>query len=110
MTAADLAQLLALPRGVVRVLHLDGRVEDVLGQTSNAALRALLDADTLDFVPVAVSSVTRLPRIVLAVDDRGHAKGLPINTLADAVYQLTSPPQPAPGFVVGPAALVHDAD
>lgn len=66
-----------------RIIRTNGAVEDLHGPHAMADLREIIGADALDTVTL------RQPELrghVMLVDDAGHDKALPVNTLATAMY------------------------
>ena len=71
------------------LIHADGFLQLISKGLSLTEIKQLLGADTLDLVKLHENGS---PLRVMFVDDDGHAKGLPVNHLATAMYHANCRP------------------
>jgi hypothetical protein len=89
-----------------RVIRVDGSVEILAEPRNITQIRALLGASALDTVQLRHLGA---PRMVMFVDDGGHAQGLPVNRVATALYLANCYPGTT-HEIRGDVAIVPDQD
>jgi hypothetical protein len=86
-----------------KIIRADGTEEQLERTPPASEVRGLIGAETLD-------TFTLLDRKhVIFVDDEGHAKGLPVNEKATALYHARCKPGTS-HTIVGDVVIVPDAD
>lgn len=88
------------------LIKTDKTVTEIARGRSMSDLRNLIGADTLETVRLRHLGE---PARVMLVDDAGYAKGLPVNTLATAMYLANCRPG-TKHQIRGDVVVVFDAD
>jgi hypothetical protein len=84
------------------VFRADGDYQILTGPQSMAQIEALIDCETCDTVMLS-------DRVhVMVVDDLGHKRGRPINTVATELYRDARPG--SPWVIRGDVVIVPDSD
>lgn len=84
----------------------DGVITRLNQPLSMSAIKQLIGADTLDTVQLRHLGE---PPFVMVLDDAGHAKGLPVNAMATALYHANCVPGTT-HQIRGDVVLAPDSD
>jgi len=96
-----------LPKGKMRVVQPSGDTLEM--DFSRDYAKHVCKEGYLDFVTLTYEDGR--PDLVMAVDDNGLAKGLPLNLVGTELYRSVCKPEyRSHCVIVGPIVLLHDGD